>query len=203
MSHSHAQPEPATADEGRIYGLIAEFDDVTQVTLAARKVRDAGFKRWDVHSPFPIHGIDPAIGIKPTILPWIVLICGLTGLVLGLLLTNYTMATQIPTPSPWGEVLGYRFPISGKPFFSEPAFIPVVFELTILLAAFGGVFGLFLLNRLPMLSHPLLSHPSFKRVTDDRFFIAIEARDEKFEPGETRKLLESLGPLKVEEVAEL
>ena len=203
MAHGHQQPEAPASDEGRIYGLIAEFDDVTKVTLAARQVRDAGFKRWDVHSPFPIHGIDPAIGIKPTILPWIVLACGLAGLIAGLVLTNFTMATQTAVPSPWGEMIGYRFPISGKPFFSEPAFVPVVFELTILLSALGGVFGLFLLNRLPMLSHPLLSHPSFKRVTDDRFVIAIESRDEKFDLETTKQLLESLSPLSIEEVAEL
>lgn len=197
------KPSQPAAKKRRLYGLIAEFDDVTNVMLAARQVRDAGYKRWDVHSPFPIHGIDPAIGIKPTILPWIVLICGLTGMTAGLFLTLWTMSGTFDIPSPFGPEQPYRFMISGKPFESLPAFIPVVFELTILLAAFGAVFGLFILNRLPMLSHPLLSHPSFRRVTNDRFFIAIESRDEKFDLEQTRELLESLEPLTIEEVAEI
>ena len=206
MSHDTAQPAPPEAnasDSPELFGIIAEFDDVTAVTLAARQVRDAGYQRWDVHSPFPIHGIDPAIGIKPTILPWIVLVCGLTGMFLGLALTNWTMGGTFSIPSPWGMLNPYEYLISGKPFLSEPAFIPVVFELTILLAAFGAVFGLFLLCKLPMLSHPLLSHPSFKRVTDDRFFIAIEAKDEQFDAEQTRALLESLEPLNIEEVQEI
>lgn len=200
---SHAEKQPETPQEPKLFGLIAEFDDVTEVTLAARQVRDAGFKRWDVHSPFPIHGIDPAIGIKPTILPWIVLCGGLTGMTAGLFLTLWTMSGTFGIPSPFGEIEPYNFLISGKPYPSLPAYIPVVFELTILLSAFGAVFGLFILNKLPMLSHPLLSHPSFKRATDDRFFIAIEAKDEKFDPAETKALLESLKPLSIEEVQEI
>lgn len=200
---AHAETQPQTSTEPTLFGLIAEFDDVTEVTLAARQVRDAGYQHWDVHSPFPIHGIDPAIGIKPTILPWIVLGGGLTGMLAGLFLTLWTMAGTFSIPSPWGMIHPYEFMISGKPYPALPAYFPVIFELTILLAAFGAVFGLFILNKLPMLSHPLLSHPSFKRVTDDRFFIAIEAKDEKFDLAETKALLETLKPLSIEEVKEV
>src|SRR5689334_425286 len=120
-------------------GYLAEFEDVDSIIDAAEKVRDAGFRRWDVHSPFPIHGIDEAMNIRPTILPWLVLAGGLSGLVGGLLLQWYTMAHD------------YKYFISGKPLFSLPAFIPVIFECTILVAAFTAGLGMLLLNKLPLL----------------------------------------------------
>ncbi len=193
-SQSEQQPEPV------IHGLLAEFDDVNQVVLAARAVRQAGYQRWDVHSPFPIHGIDPAMGIRPTILPWIVLVCGLTGLSAGAFLTIWTMSGGMSIPTPFGEWMPYDYLISGKPLNSLPAFIPVILELTILLAAFGGVFGMFMLNRLPLLSHPLLAHEKMRRVTDDRFFILIEARDDLFDQHATVELLEPFAPLSMEVV---
>lgn len=187
-----------TPREPTVFGIIAQFDEVDAVMRAARKVRDAGYQRWDVHSPFPIHGIDPAIGIRPTILPWIVLVCGIVGLLTGLFLTLYTMnPTDVPLPEP---LQGYPYLISGKPYSSLPAYIPPIFELTILFSAFGAVFGMFLLNRLPLLSHPLLAHPSFKRATDDRFFVVIESGDDQFDPEKTQQLLQSCQPLSVETV---
>src|SRR5690606_33031943 len=135
-----------------LVALMAEYKDVDSVMRAARKVRDAGYRIWDVHSPFPIHGIDKAMGIRATLLPWIVLGGGLTGLVTGVGLTVWTMAVDYP------------FMISGKPYNSFPAWVPVIFELTILFSSLAAVFGMLLLNRLPMLYNPLLNHERFRRV---------------------------------------
>lgn len=168
--------------------LMAEFEDVQSVTLAAQRIRDEGFRRWDVHSPFPIHGMDSAMGIRGTILPWLVLGAGLTGLLLGIGMQVYMNS------------IDYPYFISGKPRISMPAFIPVIFELTILFSALMAVFGMLLLNRLPMLHNPLLKHERFRRVTSDRFFIVIDSSDSKFNEAETTQLLTSLGASSVERV---
>ncbi len=198
---SHHDTEP---DEPRaLWGMLAEFDDVTEVVHAARAMRDAGYRRFDVHSPFPIHGIDGAIGIRPTILPWIVLAMGLTGMTIGFALTMFTMgdfALAIPGPPGAPPLEPYPYLISGKPHLSIPAFIPVIFELTILLSAFGAVFGMFLLNKLPLLYHPLFQHETFKRATDDRFILVVESRDRHFDPEKTAALLKKQGALCTEEV---
>ena len=176
--HEHEQPVLA--------GYLAEFDSVDAVMSAAEKVRDAGYRKWDVHSPFPIHGIDDAMNIRPSILPWIVLTGGLFGLGGGLLMQWYMMAHD------------YKYMISGKPYFSLPAFVPVIFECTILCAAFAAVFGMLLLNKLPMHYNPMFKSERFRRATDDRFFIAIDATDPNFDATRTRELLESLKPLALE-----
>jgi len=186
----------------KLHGIIAEFETVNDVMHAAKKARDEGFKYWDVHSPFPVHGIDSAMGIRPTILPWIVLICGITGTVVGLALTLGTMATDwidLPgLPGAAAPIRGYRFLISGKPFNSLPAFIPVIFETTILLSAFGAVFGMLGLNRLPKLYNPLLKSNNFRRSTADRFFIEVQARDARFDKDKTAEFLKGLGAVSVE-----
>jgi len=184
-------------EQSETVAVLAEYDTVTAVMIAADKVRKAGYSRWDVHSPFPIHGIDPIIGIKPTILPWIVLAGGTFGLLAGLFLTIYTMATEIES---LGQFSGYPYLISGKPLMSLPAYIPPIFELTILFSAFGAVFGMLLLNNLPMLYNPLFRNHRFKRATDDRFFVVIETADPKFDEYETVKLLRSTKPLAIERV---
>ncbi|MFP4143808.1 MAG: DUF3341 domain-containing protein [Phycisphaeraceae bacterium] len=178
------------AEEEALYGLLAEFDSVPAVTAAARRVREAGYREWDVHSPLPIHGIDEAMGIRPTVLPWIVLLGGLAGLGTGLVLTIYTMAVDYP------------YLISGKPFNSMPAWVPVVFEMTILLAAFGAVFGMLILNRLPMLYHPLLRNERFRRVTDDGFFVVVRTKDPQFDLDETERMLRELGAKEIERIEE-
>ena len=167
-------------------GYLAEFDSVEGILAAAEKVRDAGYRRWDTHTPFPVHGMDDAMGIRPTILPWLVLIGGVSGLLAGLVLQWYTMAWDYP-----------MF-ISGKPLFSLPAFIPVIFECTIAGAAFTAVFGMLILNKLPMLYNPLFKSERFRRVTSDRFFVVIDATDRNFDEAETLKLLQSLNPVAVE-----
>ncbi|MEW6741664.1 MAG: DUF3341 domain-containing protein [Planctomycetota bacterium] len=178
----------AAAPARKPYGLLLEFETPAQLLRACEQVRDAGFSRWDAHSPFPVHGLDRAIGVRPTALPYIVLLCGLAGATLGLLLQW------------WTNALAYPFRVSGKPIFSLPANIPVTFETTILLSAIGAVAGMFLLNRLPQFYHPVFRSRRFKRVTTDRFFISIEAADPKFDRERTRAFASSLGPVHVEEL---
>lgn len=177
--------------------ILAEYDDVTAAAFAAKAVKDAGFTQFDLHSPFPIHHIEKYVGIKMTILPWIVLCGGLTGLCTATVLTHYTMAGEFPGLSNFS---GYQFLISGKPFLSTPAFIPVMFELTILFSAFASVFGMLFLNGLPMHFNPLLRNHRFKRVTDDRFFVVIETTDPKYDEASVVKLLRSTHPLALERV---
>ncbi|MBL6756872.1 MAG: DUF3341 domain-containing protein [Planctomycetes bacterium] len=160
-----------------IHGVVAYFDDVDSVMSAARKVRDAGYKKWDAYTPFPVHGIDEAMGTKPTILPWIVLGMGLTGMACGLLLQWYTNAYD------------YVFLISGKPNWSLPANIPVTFEVVILFSAYTAFFAMLGLNKLPHLSNPLHKLPKFRRVTADRFAICVEAKDPNFDADRVRAIL--------------
>jgi hypothetical protein len=184
-----------------LLGLVAEFKDVDSVMNACRKVRDAGFKRFDLHSPFPIHGIDEAMGTPPTVLPWLVLGGGLTGLFGGLFLTWWSNASNIRVPI-MDNFQGYQYLISGKPMWSLPANIPVIFETTVLLSALTAVFGMLMLNRLPQLYNPLFKVRNFRRVTDDRFFLVVDATDEKFDEAETAALLQSLHPQSIERVEE-
>jgi hypothetical protein len=171
-----------------LIGLLAEYPNVDQILKAARAVRRAGFLRWDVHSPFPIHGIDYAMGIKPTILPWIVLVGGITGLVTAIWLQWYCNAYD------------YKYLISGKPIWSFPANVPIMFELTVLFSALTAVFAMLGLNGLPRLYNPLFKSERFRRVTTDRFFIVIDASDPKFNEEETTKLLTDAGALSIERV---
>ena len=171
-----------------LVGLLAEYESVDEILKAARAVRRAGFTRWDVHSPFPIHGIDYAMGIKPTILPWLVLGGGLTGLGTAIWLQWYCNAYD------------YQFLISGKPLWSFPANVPIMFELTVLFSALTAVFGMLGLNHLPQLYNPLFKSVRFKRVTTDRFFVVIDASDKKFNEEETTRLLTEAGAVSVERV---
>lgn len=199
MSAAHG-PQPVTAPaEPTLYGLIAEFENVDSVLAAATKVRKAGYRRWDCLTPFPVHGMDHAMGVRPTILPWIVLIAGLTGLGSGLFLCWWSNATSFDVPY---AIRGYPFLISGKPTFSLPANIPVMFELTVLFSAIAAVVGMFVLNHLPRLNHPLLTVDRLRRVTQDRFFIAIEADDPEFDRDATEAMLREAGASAIEEVTE-
>ncbi|MFI5379159.1 MAG: DUF3341 domain-containing protein [Tepidisphaerales bacterium] len=172
----------------KVVAILAEFQNVDSILRAAREVRKAGYTRFDVHSPFPIHGIDAAMGIRPTILPWLVLLAGLAGLV-GAILMQW-----------WMNARDYPFMISGKPFFSLPAFVPIIFECTVLCASYTAVFGMLMLNRLPMLYNPMFKIERFRRVTSDRFFLAIDATDPKFQQAATSQLLQQLGADAVEVV---
>lgn len=183
--------------QGKLYGLMAEFDSPAQIVAAAEKVRDAGYRWWDCHTPFPVHGLDKAMGIKATILPVLVFFGGLTGTIAALVLQIFTNATSFDL---WAIVWvrGYDYFISGKPLLSLPAFIPVTFELTVLLASLTAVGGLLILNGLPRLYHPVFKSSRFARASDDRFFLVIEARDPKFSRSKTEAMLQSLKPLSIE-----
>ncbi len=175
-------------DEKKAFGLLAEFETPKALYLACEKVRDAGYKKWDAHSPFPVHGLDKAMGLKPSVLPWIVAVMAVIGGVGGFFL-------QV-----WINVSAYPQVISAKPYVSWPAFVPVTFELTVLLSAFGAVFGMFGLNKLPQLYHSLFESDRFARVTDDKFFISIEADDPQFGTQATKELLSQAGAVHIEEV---
>ena len=176
----------------RVYGYLAEFKSASALYKAAEKVRDAGFRKWDCHSPYPIHGLDGAMGMKRSILPWLVFFGGATGTLTGFLLAYVT------------QVGIYGTVVQAKPvnIFTVPAFFPVMFELTILFSGFTVLFGLLGLMKLPRLNHPLFASRQFHRATDDAFFIAIEARDPKFSPDGTKALLETIGGSNIELIEE-
>jgi len=174
--------------EPMLTGLLGEFADVSAVVLAAQKTRAAGYKVWDVHSPFPIHGIDAVIGIRPTVLPWLVLCGGLTGLATGLALQWFCNAFD------------YQIIVSGKPMFSLPANVPIIFECTVLFSALTTVFGMLGLNRLPLLYNPMFKSARFRRVTDDKFFIWIDESDSQFDEKGTEEFLKSVGATVVERI---
>ena len=164
-------------NEKKVHGIVAEYESVDSLLNACRRVRDAGYKKTDAYTPFPVHGIDKALGIKPTVLPWIVLGCGLTGTITALVM-------QI-----WMNSIDYPYIISGKPYISLPAFIPVAFELTVLFSSFGAFFGMWALNGLPRFSNPLFTDPRFDRVTDDRFFLYVDASDDSYDEKAVREIL--------------
>jgi hypothetical protein len=172
----------------KLYGYLVEFDNTPAVLKAAGKVREAGYTKWDVHTPFPIHGIDNVIGIQRTVIPKLVLGAGILGF-----LTAF--ALQLGT-----NAFDYPWIVSGKPLYSIPANIPIVFELIVLFSALTAVFSLILINGLPQLYHPLFTNRRFCRVTNDRFFIVIEAEDPKFHATKTPEFLQSLGGTVVEKV---
>ena len=169
-----------------VAGVLAAFDGPESLRAAAARVREAGFARWDAHSPFPVHGMERAMGIRPTPLPWVALGGGILGAA-GALLMQW-----------WMNAVNYPIVISGKPLFSLPANIPITFELIVLLSAFGAFGSVLVLNLLPQFWHWVFSGRAFQQATTDGFFISIEATDPKFDAAETPKFLESLRPLAVE-----
>ncbi len=200
MSQDVGHAVQGATEESQLYGVLAEFEDVNSLMSAARKVRDAGYKNWDCYTPFPVHGLDKAMGVQSTRLPWVVLCGGLTGCLTGLLLVWWTNAIS---PDGVGYALrGYDFQISGKPKFSLPANIPPIFELTILFSAFGAFFGMLAMNLLPKFYNPVHKCKRFNRVTQDRFFIGVEADDDNFDLLETTKLLNDAGASAIEELEE-
>jgi len=176
--------------EKKIYGLLAEFDTPTELVRAAEQVRDAGYKKTDAFSPFPLHEIDEALGIKRSILPFMVLGGGIIGLMTGLGLQYFV------------HVVDYPILVGGRPYFSLPSFIPASFELTILLAAFTAVFGMIALNGLPQPYHPVFNVPRFALATREKFFLLIERKDEKFDYEQTKSFMQSLNPQEVFDVEE-
>ena len=170
------------------YGLLAEFKDPASLYHAAEEVRKSGYRRYDTYSPFPIHGMNRAMGLGNSKVGYITLAGGITGLATGVLLQWWTGAVDYPLN------------ISGKPFFAWEPSIPVIFELTVLLSAFGAVIGMLLLNGLPRPYNPLFYSSRFERATDDGFFLHIAAVDKHYDRDVTQKLLTDLGALDVEEI---
>jgi hypothetical protein len=192
-----AQEEARPKPQPGLFALLAEFDNVDDLLVAADGVRKSGYTHWDVHTPFPVHGMDDVMQLPKTRLPWIVFVMGIAGALGGLVLVWWTNATSLPVPY---ALRGYQYVIAGKPIFSLPANIPVIFETTVLLAALGAVFGMFVLNRLPLLFNPLFKSERFRRVSDNKFFICIEARDPRFDRSRTADMLLGLKAAAVEEV---
>ncbi len=163
------------------FGYLAEFNTPRELIHAASVMRDAGYTKFDAHSPFPIHGMDDAMGLKPSILGWIVLCGGSIGLTTGIVLQW------------WVSTTAYPLVISGKPLFSYQAFVPVTFELMVLFSAFAAVFGMFAINGLPRWYHSLFNNESFAKATSHGFFISVEAKDPLFNTEITRSVLENAG----------
>ena len=172
----------------RLYGLMAEFDEPTTLVHAARRTHDEGYRRIDAYSPFPIEELTDAIGFHHTKLPLIVLIGGIAGCVGGFSLCY------------WVSTIVYPLNIGGRPLNSWPAFIPVTFECTILLAALAAVLGMLALNGLPEPYHPVFNVPSFEQASRNKFFLCIEAVDRLFEEEKTREFLKGLGASEVNDV---
>jgi len=181
-------PAPSAWDGGRtpVWGALAEFTTPDGLLAAAAAVREAGFERFDAHSPFPVHGIERAMRLKRSPVPWFVLVLGLGGAAAGMLLQW------------WVSTHAYPLVISGKPFFSWPAFVPIMFECGVLGGALGAVFGFLSMARLPRHHHPLFGSTRFERVGDDAFFLSIEAADPRFDRQRTPAMLADLGARHVE-----
>ena len=171
-----------------LYGVMAEFENPTDLVAAARRVYAAGYRRINGYSPYPIEELSEAIGFTHTSLPLIVFIGGVVG-ALGGFFMQY-----------WIEVINYPINVGGKPFNSWPAFIPIAFETTVLCAAFAAVLGMLVLNKLPQPYHPVFNVPNFALATRDRFFLAVEANDPQFNHEEVVALLKSLDALEVNDV---
>jgi len=166
-----------------LHGLMAEFDSPEHLVDAARRTFAAGYRRMDAYSPFPVDGLAEAIGFHRTSVPLIVLIGGILGCVGGFFLQY------------WAAVIDYPINIGGRPLNSWPSFIPVTFELTILLAALFAFFGVLALNGLPMPYHPVFNVERFELATRNRFFLCIEAADPRFDLEATRRFLDEIGSL--------
>jgi hypothetical protein len=173
--------------------ILAEFKSAHDVLHAAEKVRDAGYVHWDAHTPFPVHGMDRAMGLRDSRLGWIVLTFALIGLSGAFVMMHWMNGVDYPT------IVGDKPP--GAPE-GLPSMVPILFELTILLSAFGAVLGMFHLNKLPRHHHPVFESDRFRLASDDRFFISIEADDPKFDVDKTRALLAGAHAANVEVIEE-
>lgn len=177
-----------SSSKSPFWGLLAQYENPAAVYHACEKVRDAGYSKWDACTPFPVHGLEKAMGVKPSTLPWWILIIGIGGSCFGLWFQTWTSGSAYP------------YIVGGKPLFSMPAFIPVWYEVTVLSSCLTAFFGNWILNGLPRPYHPAFNSKAFERVTDDKFFIMVEATDPKFELAQTKALLAQTGATLVEEL---
>jgi len=168
--------------------VLAEFDSPGTLLEAAKKTREEGYTKFDCHSPFPVHGMDAAMGLGRSPLGYIVGTMGFIGMMSMIVLTY------------WTSTVNYPFLISGKPYFSWQAYIPVIFAITVLFSAFGAFFGMLSLNKLPRLFHPVFSSEAFAKVSDGGFYVSIQADDPIYDAGKVKSFLESIGGKNVEVV---
>ena len=178
--HHHDEPE------SKIYGIMAEFADPEEIVVAAHKVHEAGYRRMDAYTPFPVHGLVEAIGFKDARVPWMIFCGGVIGAVVGFGLQA------------WVSYSAYPMNVGGRPYIPWPSFIPVTFECTVLAASFAAVFGMLGLNGLPKPYHPVFNASRFELASQTSFFLCIEADDPKFQAEETERFLRGLGASDVE-----
>jgi Protein of unknown function (DUF3341) len=169
---------------------LAQYDTTAAVLHAAEKVRKAGYTKFDAHTPFPVHGMDDAMGLPDSRVGWIVFFSGLTGVS-----SAYLMMW-------WMGGVDYPLVVGGKPGFTLPSSVPIMFELMVLLSAFGALLGMLHLNRLPRHHHPVFESDTFRAASDDKFFISIEAEDPKFDVANTKAMLEETHPTTLELIEE-
>ncbi len=171
-----------------IYGLMAQFEGPDDIVEAARRAYEKGYRRMDAYSPFPVEGLSEAVGMHQTRLPLIILAGGIAGALIGYGMQFYA------------SVIDYPLNVGGRPLHSWPAFIPITFEMSILVAAFAAVLGMFALNGMPQPYHPVFNVPEFELASRESFFLAIEAADPLFDIDQTRQFLEELGAIRVSEI---
>ncbi len=175
-------------EESGIYGVIAEFDDPNAIVAAARRTYEAGYRRINAYSPYPIEELSEAIGYHRNLVPLTVFVCGVLGAAGGFSLLYWTSA------------INYPLNVGGRPLLSLPSFIPIIFECTVLLASFGAFIGMLMMNRLPQPYHPVFNVPAFSRASRDRYFLCVKADDPRFDQVKTRAFLSGLGAKEVTDV---
>ncbi len=174
------------SNQPKLFGVLAEFANPHDLLKAAEKIRDKGFRFWDTHTPFPVHGMDKAMGLGDSKLGILVFVCALFGV-------SGAFALQW-----WASSVIYPIVISGKPFNSYPAYVPITFEGGILFSAFAAIFGMLAINKLPQYYHSLFRSKNFLRFSDDGFFVSIEAKDPQFDASSTKAFLEEIGGKNIE-----
>jgi hypothetical protein len=167
--------------KSKIWGVVAQFENPAELVDGIKSIRAAGYKSVEAYSPFPIHGLEKVLGLAGSKVPWITLCGGLTGLTIAVLLQWWTGAVDYPVV------------VGGKPLFAIEPSVPIMFELTILLSALFTLVGLMVLNGMPRPYHPLDTYAPFRRVTDDKFFLSIEADDPQFDSDKAQADLSEAG----------
>jgi hypothetical protein len=178
---------------------LAEYGTPNAIARAAMRVRDAGYQKWDCHTPYAMHGMDEAMGLKPTGIGYISFIFGMLGLATAVFMMQYTNAFSFNLLNIGA---GYPLVVGGKPPGAFPSMVPIIFELGILVCGLSTLFGLLAIIKLPRLNHPIFESERFEAASDDRFFISIEAGDQKFNLDGTKALLEATDPISLELIEE-
>jgi hypothetical protein len=171
-----------------IFGILAEFQTAEEILRATRRAREAGYKAMDAYTPYPVEGLATELGLPRTHIPFVVLMAAIVGATVGFMMQYHTMAVDYP------------FNVGGRPHNSWPVFIPIAFEVMVLVSGFAALVGMLFLNGLPQPYHPLFNVPRFARASQDRFFLCIEATDPSFDRQGTKDFLTTLHPAEIAEV---